>query len=54
MMQDDQVFGQEFVVDAQQQQNMANFVTTPTDMFGYPMSAPATAPYADSRSFWDN
>lgn len=52
-MQDDQVFGQEFVVDAQQQQNMAGFVTTPTDMFGYPMSAPAAAPYADSRSFWD-
>ncbi|KAK7750666.1 hypothetical protein SLS62_007366 [Diatrype stigma] len=52
-MQDDQVFGQEFVVDAQQQQNMAGFVTSPTDMFGYPMSAPATAPFADSRSFWD-
>lgn len=52
-MQDDQVFGQEFVVDAQQQQNMAGFVTAPTDMFGYPMSAPATAPYGDSRSFWD-
>ncbi|KAI0114870.1 hypothetical protein F4814DRAFT_439960 [Daldinia grandis] len=28
--------------------------TTPTDLFGYPMSAPATASgYGDSRMFWD-
>jgi len=36
-----------------QQPNMVTFVTTPTDMFGYPMSAPATAPaFGDSR-FWE-
>ncbi|RYP49699.1 hypothetical protein DL768_004635 [Monosporascus sp. mg162] len=53
-MQDDQVFGQEFVVDAAQQQNMTNFVTTSADMFSYPISGPATAPaFTDSRSFWD-
>ncbi|RYP73168.1 hypothetical protein DL771_003804 [Monosporascus sp. 5C6A] len=53
-MQDDQVFGQEYVVDAAQQQNMANFVTAPADMFAYPISGPATAPaFTDSRSFWD-
>ena len=53
-MQDDPVFGHEFVVDPQQQQqNMANFVASPTDMFGYPMSAPATTSFTDSRSFWD-
>ena len=60
-MQDDQLFGQEFVVDPQQhqhqhqqqQQSMAGFVTSPTDMFGYPLSAPATTSFTDSRPFWD-
>ncbi|RYO89700.1 hypothetical protein DL766_007199 [Monosporascus sp. MC13-8B] len=53
-MQDDQVFGQEFVVDAAQQQNMANFVATSADMFAYPIPGPATASaFTDSRSFWD-
>ncbi|RYP69176.1 hypothetical protein DL769_005344 [Monosporascus sp. CRB-8-3] len=53
-MQDDQAFGQEFVVDAAQQQNMGNFVTAPADMFTYPISGPATTPaFTDSRSFWD-
>ncbi|KAI1879687.1 hypothetical protein JX265_002641 [Neoarthrinium moseri] len=41
----------EFVVGTPQQNPnmMPNFVTTPTDMFGYPMSAPPTAPV-----FWDD
>jgi hypothetical protein len=55
-MQNEQSFGPEFVATTPQQQqgNMPVFVTTPTDMFGYPMSAPATAPvFTDSRVFWD-
>ncbi|CAK7229191.1 hypothetical protein SBRCBS47491_007162, partial [Sporothrix bragantina] len=37
----------------QQQQQMATFMTSPGDLFGYPMSAPATATaFADARSFW--
>ncbi|KAI0902336.1 hypothetical protein F4806DRAFT_446611 [Annulohypoxylon nitens] len=48
-------FEQEFVAGTPQQQNMPSFIaTTPTDMFGYPMSAPASAPsFGDSRMFWD-
>lgn len=54
-MQNDQIYGQEFVIGTPQQNNMPNFVTTPTDMFNYPMSAPATAPaFSDARSFWDD
>ncbi|KAK7924084.1 hypothetical protein PG985_006138 [Apiospora marii] len=61
-MQNDQGYGYDFVAGTPQQQqqhnnnnnNMPNFATTPTDMFGYPLSAPATAPlYADSRLFWE-
>ncbi|KAK8082460.1 hypothetical protein PG996_001241 [Apiospora saccharicola] len=55
-MQNDQGYGYDFVAGTPQQHstNMPNFVTAPTDMFGYPLSAPATAPlYADSRLFWE-
>ncbi|KAI0128726.1 hypothetical protein BJ170DRAFT_343348 [Xylariales sp. AK1849] len=53
MMQNEQNYGQEFVVGTPQQSNMQNFVTTP-EMFGFPMSAPATAPvFTDSRAFWE-
>ena len=38
-----------------QHPGMGNFVTTPTDMFNYPMSAPATAPgFSTQRPFWDD
>lgn len=48
-------FEQEFIAGTPQQQHMPNFMTTPTDLFGYPMSAPATAPsFEDSQVFWDN
>ncbi|ETS84220.1 hypothetical protein PFICI_02245 [Pestalotiopsis fici W106-1] len=44
-----------FVLGTPQQSALPNFVTTPTDMFMYPLSAPATAPvYTDTRPFWDN
>ncbi|KAL0931746.1 PHD finger protein 20 [Colletotrichum truncatum] len=46
-MQNDHGYGQPDFSGTPQQPNMA-FVTA-TDMFGYPMSAPATAP----TSFWD-
>ncbi|KAI0380954.1 hypothetical protein F5Y04DRAFT_271166 [Hypomontagnella monticulosa] len=48
-------FEQEFVAGTpQQQHHMPDFMSTPTDMFGYPMSAPAGASnFADSRMFWD-
>src|SRR3569833_1421940 len=57
-MLNDQGYGQpDFLGTPQQQQqqqtpNMGSLVTTPGEMFGYPMSAPATAPAFDSR-FWD-
>jgi hypothetical protein len=54
-MQNDQDYGQQahFMASAQQQ-GMGNFVTAQGDMFGYPLSAPATAPpYGAQRSFWD-
>ncbi|OTB07991.1 hypothetical protein M426DRAFT_217586 [Hypoxylon sp. CI-4A] len=51
-------FDPEFVTGTpqqQQQQHMSSFLsTTPTDMFGYPMSAPAAASsFEDSRMYWD-
>ncbi|KAI1102977.1 hypothetical protein F4804DRAFT_353273 [Jackrogersella minutella] len=50
-------FEQEFVDGASQQQHMSDYMSTPTastDLFGYPMSAPATAPsFGDSRTYWD-
>ncbi|KAK4190348.1 Isocitrate/isopropylmalate dehydrogenase-domain-containing protein [Podospora australis] len=54
-MQNDQGYGQpDFLANAQQQQqNMGGFVTTPTDMFGYPLSAPAAPAGFSQRSFWD-
>ncbi|CAK7236370.1 hypothetical protein SCUCBS95973_009584 [Sporothrix curviconia] len=58
-MQSDQGFGPQhqahpdFLNTPQQQQQMATFMTSPGDLFGYPMSAPATATaFADARSFW--
>ncbi|KAL7626624.1 hypothetical protein AAE478_003397 [Parahypoxylon ruwenzoriense] len=48
-------FEQEFVAGTPQQQHMTSYISTPTDLFGYPMSAPATAPgFGDSRMFWDS
>ncbi|KAI1467286.1 uncharacterized protein F4812DRAFT_465343 [Daldinia caldariorum] len=45
-------FEHEFVAGMSQQ--MPNFISTPTDLFSYPMSAPAAASgYGDSRMFWD-
>jgi hypothetical protein len=53
-MQNDQDYGQQahFMASAQQQ-GMGGFVTPQGDVFGYPLSAPATAPYGAQRSFWD-
>ncbi|KAI0602886.1 hypothetical protein F4775DRAFT_3395 [Biscogniauxia sp. FL1348] len=53
-MQNDE-FEQDFVVGGTpQQQHMATFATTPIDMYGVPLSAPAAAPgFGDTRSFWD-
>ncbi|KAL2015586.1 hypothetical protein VTK56DRAFT_5198 [Thermocarpiscus australiensis] len=37
-----------------QQQGMGGFVAAQSDLFGYPLSAPATAPaYGAQKSFWD-
>ncbi|KAH9883558.1 hypothetical protein F4778DRAFT_775158 [Xylariomycetidae sp. FL2044] len=50
-------FEHEFVAGTpQQQHHMPNFIaTTPTDVFGFPLSAPATAPvFTESRPFWDS
>lgn len=53
-MQNDQGYGYDFVAGTPQHNNMPNFATTPTDMYGYPLSAPATGPlYADSGLFWE-
>ncbi|KAK4149257.1 hypothetical protein C8A00DRAFT_47092 [Chaetomidium leptoderma] len=54
-MQNDQDFGQQaHYMASAQQQGMGNFMPTQGDMFGYPLSAPATAPpYGTQRSFWD-
>jgi hypothetical protein len=48
-MQNDQGYCQPDFTGTPQQPNMATFVTTPSDMFGFPLSAPATAP----ANFWD-
>ncbi|KAK9421247.1 hypothetical protein SUNI508_05785 [Seiridium unicorne] len=54
-MQNEESYPPGFVLGTPQQGGMPNFVTTPTDMFGYPLSAPATAPvFTDTRPFWDN
>lgn len=51
-MQNDQGYGQPDFMGHQPQ--MGNFVTAQSDMFGYPLSAPATAQaYGSQRSFWD-
>jgi len=53
-MQNDQGFGQSDYVGNTQQAGMGSFVTSPNDMFSYPLSAPATAQaFANQRSFWD-
>ncbi|KAJ9137251.1 PHD finger protein 20 [Pleurostoma richardsiae] len=53
-MQHDQGFGHHDFTGTPQQPNLGVFVTTPSDVFGYPMSAPATAPaYTNARTFWD-
>lgn len=47
-------FDPEFVAGTPQQQHIGSYMTTPTDLFGYPMSAPAAAPsFGDSRMYWD-
>ncbi|KAJ3552871.1 hypothetical protein NPX13_g11013 [Xylaria arbuscula] len=48
-------FESEFVAGMPQQQHMLGaFVNAPIDMFGMPLSAPATAPVFDeTQSFWD-
>ncbi|KAL1894161.1 hypothetical protein Sste5346_005947 [Sporothrix stenoceras] len=58
-MQNDQGYGPQHqappndFMNTPQQQQMATFMASPTDLFGYPMSAPATATaFADARSFW--
>ncbi|KAK3374900.1 hypothetical protein B0H63DRAFT_496254 [Podospora didyma] len=52
-MQNDQGYGQPDFMGAHQQPGMGNFVTTPTDMYGYPLSAPAAPGFGSQRSFWD-
>ncbi|KAL3964806.1 hypothetical protein ACCO45_001810 [Purpureocillium lilacinum] len=47
-MQNDQPFGQPDFADPSQQ-DLAALVANPTDLFSYPLSAPATAPV----NFWD-
>lgn len=47
-MQNDQGYGQPDFMANVSQQNMGSFVASQNDMFGYPLSAPATA-----QSFWD-
>ncbi|KAK3357480.1 hypothetical protein B0T25DRAFT_160040 [Lasiosphaeria hispida] len=53
-MQNDQGYGQPDFMGNPQQPGMGSYVTTPSDMFNYPLSAPATAPaFGSQRSFWD-
>ena len=56
-MQGDQVFGQpDFGGATTQQPTMGNtFVTSPSEMFGFPsLSGPTSAPvFSDQRAFWD-
>ena len=49
-MQDDQSYGQPDFSDTGQMQDMSAFMTPTPGMYGYPMSAPATAP----PNFWDS
>lgn len=57
-MQNDQGYGPQHQVhpdglNTPQQAHMATFVTSPADLFGYPLSAPAAASaFADARAFW--
>ncbi|ORY69751.1 uncharacterized protein BCR38DRAFT_333742 [Pseudomassariella vexata] len=54
IMHNDQGYGQEYGAGTSQQNTLPNLVTSPTDMFGYAISAPATAPvFTDSGHFWD-
>lgn len=54
-MHNDQSYRPEFHAGTPQQPNhAARFVTSPTDMFGFPLSVPASAAiFADSQGFWD-
>jgi hypothetical protein len=61
-MQSDQGFGQQDYIDGatqQQHHNMGSYVTTPSDMFGYPLSAgPLSGQtpgqvFGSERGFWD-
>ncbi|KAH8894789.1 hypothetical protein GQ53DRAFT_762205 [Thozetella sp. PMI_491] len=53
-MQNDQGFGQPHFGGTPQQPTINTFVGTPSDMFDYPISAPATAPaFTNQRVFWD-
>jgi hypothetical protein len=54
-MQNEQSFPQPDFTVTPQQPGMADmFCTTPTDMFGFPLAAPASAPVYNTRSFWDD
>ncbi|KAI1417512.1 hypothetical protein F5Y13DRAFT_151174 [Hypoxylon sp. FL1857] len=46
-------YEQEFVAGTPHQQHMSNYMPSATDIFGYPMSAPATSSFGDARMFWD-
>ncbi|KAL1844053.1 hypothetical protein VTJ49DRAFT_5804 [Mycothermus thermophilus] len=53
-MQNDQDYGaQAHFVPPTPQLSTGSFVASQNDLFGYPLSAPATAPYGAHRSFWD-
>ncbi|OIW32970.1 hypothetical protein CONLIGDRAFT_651771 [Coniochaeta ligniaria NRRL 30616] len=60
-MHNDQGYSQQDFINGtgQQQHNMGTYVTTPSDMFGYPLSAgPMSAPaagqaFGNQRAFWD-
>ncbi|RYC58931.1 hypothetical protein CHU98_g7279 [Xylaria longipes] len=52
-MQNDE-FESEFVAAAPQQHMLGGLVSAPIDMFGMPLSAPATGPvFDDPQTFWD-
>ncbi|KAK3379588.1 putative 3-isopropylmalate protein [Lasiosphaeria ovina] len=47
-------FGQPDFMGTNHHGGMDGYVTTPTDVFGYPLSAPATAPaFGAQQSFWN-
>lgn len=53
-MQNEQGFGQPDFLGNPQQPGMGTFVTSPSDMFSYPLSAPASAQsFSGQRSLWD-